>query len=298
MICPTIPNYTNLKIERRHFIKRKYGKELLIDCSLYSKSDSKLPLYPFITDFYSIIVVTSGEGSIWLDNNRIHFKKGTLLFVQPNHVRQWQNVSSDFDAYFLVFENEFIETFFQDNFFMYRFQFFYNASYIYLLECKQDFLFSLMDLCRTINNELSDLQNDSHHFLRSILYNILIRINRKYIEQYGFSGSLFQNNLGIQLKKLLEIKIRDYRKVEEYANFLKISRAHLNSVSKKAFGLPVSAIIKQRLLTEIKRELLFTRKSIKEICFDMNFSDVSNFIRFFKKNTEMIPGEFRKKYTK
>jgi AraC family transcriptional activator of pobA len=287
-----------MEIGKRLFIKRKYGKELLIDCSLYSKSNKVLPDYPFTTDFYGIFIVTQGKGSILVDNNLIRFKKGSLLFLQPNHVRQWQRVSSTFDGYFLVFVKEFIETFFQDSLFIYRFQFFHNASISYTLECKQDFLSSLIDFCEAINNELANLQEDSHHFLRSILYNVLILINRKYIEQYGLSANLFQNNTGLQLKKLLDDKIRTHQRVEDYAGFLNVSRAHLNNISKKTFGSPISIIIKERLLTEIKRRLLFTDKSIKEICYEMNFSDVSNFTRFFKKHTSINPNEYRLQYTK
>jgi AraC family transcriptional activator of pobA len=104
-----------MEIKKVHFIKRKYGKELLIDCSLHSKSNVKLPKIPFIVDFYGIYIITKGEGSILLDNSIIPFRKGSLLFFQPYQVRQWQDVSSDFDGYFLIFESEFIETFFQDS---------------------------------------------------------------------------------------------------------------------------------------------------------------------------------------
>ena len=287
-----------MKIEKLHFIKRKYGKELLIDCSLFSKRKVILRKNPFTIDFYGIYLITNGEGSIFLDSIIIPFRKGSILFFQPNQVRQWQNVSSNFDGYFLVFEKEFIETFFQDNFFIYRFQFFHNNNISYSLECKQDFLSSLIDTCKLINTELVNLREDSHHFLRSILYNILIQINRKFIEQFGLSDNLFQDNLGLQFKQLLEAKIRNYQRVEDYAAFLKISRSHLNNISKKTFGQTVSVLIKEKLLTEIKRELLFTNKSIKEISFEMNFSDISNFIRSFKKHTGINPNEYRLKYTK
>jgi len=133
---------------------------------LYSKSIGKLQKTPFTVDFYGICIVTDGMGSILIDNCTIAFRKGSLLFFQPNQVRQWQSVSSDFDGYFLVFENEFIETFFQDSLFIYRFQFFHNATTSYTLECEQDFLSSLIDFCKTINTELNNLQKDSHHFLR------------------------------------------------------------------------------------------------------------------------------------
>jgi len=287
-----------LEIEKLNFVKKKYGKELLIDCSLFSKRKVILRKNPFTIDCYGIYIITSGEGATLLDNNIIPFSKGSLLFFQPNQVRQWQNVSSNFDGYFLVFEKEFTETFFQDNFFIYRFQFFHSNNNSYALECNQDFLSSLIDSCELINTELGNLQEDSHHFLRSILYNILIQINRRFIERYGLSTNLFQNNLGLQFKQLLEAKIRSYQRVEDYANFLKISRAHLNNISKKTFGSPVSVLIKEKLLTEIKRDLLFTNKSIKEISFEMNFSEISNFIRFFKKHTGINPNEYRLKNTK
>ncbi len=287
-----------LEIERLDFSKKKYGKELLIDCSLFSKRKVILRKNPFILDFYGIYIITSGEGSILLDNSIVSFIKGSLLFFQPNQVRQWQNVSSNFDGYFLVFEKEFIETFFQDNFFIYRFQFFHNNNIAYSLRCNDGFFSSLIETCKLINIELGNLQEDSHHFLRSILYNILIQINRKYIEQHNLSVNLFQNNLALQLKKLLECNIRNYQRVEDYADFLKISRVHLNNISKKTFGLTVSMLIKEKLLTEMKRDLLFTNKSIKEISFQMNFSDDSNFIRIFKKHTGINPNEYRLRFTK
>jgi AraC family transcriptional regulator, transcriptional activator of pobA len=287
-----------LKIQKLHFIKRKYGRELLMDCSLYSKSKDSFQKNPFIVDFYGIYIVTNGKGSISLDKNIFPFSKGSLIFFQPNQVRQWYNLSANFSGYFLVFENEFIETFFQDSLFIYRFQFFHNTAISCTLKCNKDLLSFLIDLCKTINNELAHLQEDSHHLLRSILYNILIQINRKYIEQFGLPTNLFQNNIGLQLKKMLDVKIRKYQRVEDYADILKISRTHLNNISKKVFGLSISVIIKERLLTEIKREILFTNKSLKEISTELNYSDVSNFIRFFRKHAGINPSEYRLKYTK
>ncbi len=287
-----------MEIKKRYFVKNRYGKELLIDCTLFSQINKELPKNKFTSNYYGICLITSGKGSILIDNNIIDFEKCQLLFFHPAQVKQWKEVTPDFDGYFLVFEHEFIQTFFQDSFFIYRFHFFHSVSNSYMLECEQEFFTSLLKSCKIINTELSKLQEDSHHFLRSILYNILILINRKYANYYKLSVGLFQDNTGLQLKKLLENKIRNYHRVEEYSNFLNISRSYLNSISKKTFGFPISYVIKERLLTEIKRELLFTEKSAKEICFEMNFSDVSNFTRFFKSQTGLNPREYRSEFTK
>jgi AraC family transcriptional activator of pobA len=194
-----------------------------------------------------------------VDNNNIHLKKGTLLFIRPNQVRQWQNISSDFDAYLLVFENEFIETFFQDSFFIYRFPFFHNTTTLCTLECNNEFLTSLTDLCSTITHELSNLREDSHHYLRSILYNILIQINRKYMAYYGLSVNSFQNNTGLQFKKILEVKIRNYHRVEDYANLLKISRAHLNNISKKNVWFTCFCNNKKKIVNRNKEGVIIYR---------------------------------------
>ncbi|MFC2136571.1 helix-turn-helix domain-containing protein [Bacteroidota bacterium] len=285
-----------MEVEKLTFIRKKYGVELLLDCQLYSAQSAPLPKHPIVLDFYGIFIITSGSGEIYLDNHKTSFKKGVLLFFQPGQIRQWHNISDDIDGYFLGFESEFIETFFQDMFFIYRFQFF-NSNISCCLDCENNFFSHLINLCNQINGELKCLQDDSHHLLRSLLYNILIEINRKFIDKYKLSLKLFQDNKSIQFLKILNANFRIYHKVEDYAQLLKISRSQLNIHLKTSTGKPASILIKERLIIEIKREL-FTNKSIKEICFEINFSDVPNFIRFFKKATGVNPKTYRLNNTK
>ena len=56
-------------------------------------------------------------------------------------------------------------------------------------------------------------------------------------------------------------------------------------------GLGVTAghLIRQRVLTEAKRALVFTGQPIHEISYDLGFADPSNFARFFRKQTAMTP---------
>lgn len=287
-----IQKTNRLEIEKLSFKRNKYGKELLLDCSLFSSQNTKLHKHPFILDFYGIFIITKGTGGISLDNKKTTFQKGSLIFFQSGQIRQWQNVSADFDGYFLVFESEFIETFFQDTFFIYRFQFL-HANISSSLECDSRFFTHLVNTCKQINIELANIQDDSHHFLRSLLYYILIEINRKFIDVHSLSLNHFQDNKSLQFLKLLDANIRKFHKVEDYARLMNISRSQLNIIVKRATGKPVSEEIREKLLTEIKRDLLFTNKSIKEICFDINFSDDSNFIRFFKKAVGINPYAFR-----
>jgi AraC family transcriptional activator of pobA len=51
--------------------------------------------------------------------------------------------------------------------------------------------------------------------------------------------------------------------------------------------------LRQRVLTEAKRQLVFTNLAIGEIAYDLAFADPSHFGRFFKKQTGKTPQEFR-----
>jgi AraC-like DNA-binding protein len=51
-------------------------------------------------------------------------------------------------------------------------------------------------------------------------------------------------------------------------------------------------LIKNRLAKEAKKELLFTGGDISETAFKLGFSELSNFTRFFKKQTGLAPSKF------
>jgi len=142
------------------------------------------------------------------------------------------------------------------------------------------------------------LKSDSHHLLRSLFYYLLITLNREYSETYSVKSQLFQNNKALRFKKLLEINHKSWKTVEEYARNIGISRIHLNNTSKTVFGKTASQMIKQRIIVEAKRQLLFSDKSSAVIAFDLNFSDPSNFLRFFKKQTGISAKKFRKEFSK
>lgn len=58
--------------------------------------------------------------------------------------------------------------------------------------------------------------------------------------------------------------------------------------------MPPGVYIKKRILSEAKRQLTYTDKMIKIICFDLGFNDPAYFARFFKKHTGMTCNQFRK----
>ena len=51
------------------------------------------------------------------------------------------------------------------------------------------------------------------------------------------------------------------------------------------FGVSATHLLKQRLLEELKNELLFSGRNISQLAYDFHFSDPSHLMRFFKQQT-------------
>jgi AraC family transcriptional regulator, transcriptional activator of pobA len=95
------------------------------------------------------------------------------------------------------------------------------------------------------------------------------------------------------LRELVEDHFRKERQIEFYAKRLNMTTDRLNDLVKRATGVTAGHLIRQRALTEAKRELVFTNRAIHEIAYDLSFSDPSHFARFFRKQTGKTPQDFR-----
>lgn len=95
------------------------------------------------------------------------------------------------------------------------------------------------------------------------------------------------------LRYLVEEHFRKERQLAFYAGKLAMTPDRLNDHVKRAAGVTAGHLIRQRVLTEAKRQLVFTGQPIHEIAYDLTFADPSHFARFFRKQTGTTPQAFR-----
>jgi AraC family transcriptional activator of pobA len=96
-----------------------------------------------------------------------------------------------------------------------------------------------------------------------------------------------------RLRALVDEFFRSEHQLGFYAEKLGMTVDRLNDHVKRATGVTAGHLIRQRLLTEAKRQLVFTTQPIQEIADELAFSDPSHFARFFRKHTGTTPHEFR-----
>lgn len=97
----------------------------------------------------------------------------------------------------------------------------------------------------------------------------------------------------VALRQLIEEHFQTERQLSFYSDKLAMTVDRLNDHVKRATGVTAGHLIRQRVLTEAKRQLVFTNQPISEIAYALAFSDPSHFARFFRKQTGAAPHEFR-----
>jgi AraC family transcriptional activator of pobA len=153
----------------------------------------------------------------------------------------------------------------------------------------------LSTLCADLDEEASLAREGYRLAMRGLLALITIEVVRLAVSR-ARSGSvtLARADTRVEaLRLLMDEHFRKERLISFYAEKLAMTPDRLNDHVKRATGVTAGHLIRQRVLTEAKRQLVFTNQPIHEIAYDLAFSDPSHFTRFFRKATGMTPQAFR-----
>lgn len=97
----------------------------------------------------------------------------------------------------------------------------------------------------------------------------------------------------LHLLQLLQQHYKEERDAGFYATQVGLTAKRMNELLRERMNTTISQLLYHLLLIEAKRELYHQYLSVKEIAYDLGFSDQSYFARFFKKHTGISPEAFR-----
>lgn len=244
------------------------------------------------TDFFEFFFFQKASGHLFLSGKRIELHDQMILIISPYQQQEWHVTIDTLDYTFLIFQEEFINNFLSDKYFMYRLLYCYQNELPTYFDMTAEEMAPFLELSSKIRHELLEPIADSYHMIVAYLYQFLLRLNRFYAHLFELPFSLPQNTYAYQYKLLLEKNIRHKNRVSDYAEMIGISRVSLNKAVEREFGVTATHLLKRRLLQEVKNDLLFTDLPVKEIAYQLNFSEPNHLARFFKQQTGETISEF------
>jgi len=103
-----------------------------------------------------------------------------------------------------------------------------------------------------------------------------------------------RNDIIIRAEKYIQSNFRRNFSTAEIADFCGVSVSHLRAVFRKKTGSTIIAYRENQRVNEAKRMLLTSLFTLKEIAYELGYSDAYHFAKAFKKATGYTPGKFKK----
>ena len=161
------------------------------------------------------------------------------------------------------------------------------------MDLSEELYQQVIPLITLLRNEINRNDNLSSILIRSLLQSALLLMVRDNTAAHEFIKQPEIPTHISEFKSLIQLNYKEHLSVEGYAQLLHLSVKHLIALCKKHTGKTPLKLIQEKLISEAKKELFYTHKSIKEIAIDLGFEDPANFSNYFKTATGYSPAAYR-----
>lgn len=252
------------------------------------------PYAPHKIEFYMILQLTENTYTHFVDFQSYELRAGSTLFIAKNQVHHFNKMLKEASGFGIVFSHLFVDRhyFLNDNLRLNRlFNYHIESPVIHAKEGDDVSLPKLISLLHqeyVLNNGFAQSE-----ILASLLRVVLLKAERAKELQAVTSINRHWLETFSAFRLLLEAEYVNTRSSRYYASQLLVSYKFLNDIVKQLTNKTVKAFIDDFVTTEIKRYLVSTSLSIKEISFQTGFEEPANMTKFFKKNSGTTPRKFR-----
>lgn len=246
---------------------------------------------PHRHDYYSLFLLESGYIGFHVDAGQVIMEPASMLLISPGQVHQCLE-ARDISGWVISFDAKLTDPKAQSR----MEQIMPNAAFHNLSNQEMSFFTGLLAfIYESVQQAPPGMfqQQLLHSLLNAIFYKAadLHTLQEQGTTQFGFPRPL---QITQQFKQLIKKHFRTLKRPADYAALMHVSVSYLNNTVKAVTGFPATYFIQQETVGEAQRQLLYTSGTVKEISFDLGYTDQKYFIRLFGKVAAMSPAAFRK----
>lgn len=243
-------------------------------------------------DFYRISFKTNYINSALPDYNTLNPKPITAVFFNsPGKMYDW-DLTNNFEGYYLQLSKEIIENH------RYLFQSFLEYGYHEALFLTQQEEQEIILLYRNFIKKYTE-NNTSQEILLAYANVILTLVESFYKRQFATEAEK-TNHIVREFQLLLKESYNDgfanLPSVQQFADIMNLSPNYLGDVIKAHTHKSVIEHIHRFVAEKAKQLILETHLTNAEIAFQLGFNYPNYFSKFFRKQTQLSPSQYREKF--
>lgn len=231
--------------------------------------------------YLEIVFFVKGEGFHHIDSKSFVIEPPIVFVINKDQVHHWE-INTKPEGYVIIIKEEFLQKIFDKQINALLFQFYFKEKIkIPKEDISVDALFKILFL---------EMQR---HAQREVLEGVL-KLLLTIVIRYSELNRNINENVD-KITSFMNLLLESHKNnVVFYLNALNTTSYSLNKLCKEKYSKTVSQVIAIEIIKEIKRQLLYTNNSIGEIAFNLEFKDVSHFVKYFKRHTGVTPLQFKK----
>jgi AraC-like DNA-binding protein len=274
----------------KEFTYKKFGVFQFDNASLDSIHE------PALLEFIKIVFLKKG-GSIQVDFKTFNLKSDALFFINP---QQPYNVSKGSAGAMICYNRDFYCVEIHDREVACDGILYNNVYDLQMIFLSAEMSKTMESIFKEINSEIETEDRTQEEMLRILLKGLIIRSTRIWKMSHQVSESTGDEDIEFVRKfsRFVEANFRTLHGVSDYAELLHITPKALNKRVHHYGKATPNEIIKNRIILEAKRLLLYTDHSVKEIAYQLGYEDPAYFNRLFTRTAGLSPIDFKKQYHK
>ncbi len=247
-------------------------------------------------DFFALVLCTGGAASGTINGEQIEVRKNDLLIGAPSQILSGGKTGEGFSCIAVCLSLDYAKRIFPHVKRVWDIKFLTEKTPVIHLseDTARSFEQYFNLLC--YKGSLATIPNENviNMLVLALIYDLegAIKDNTSTITQHFTSAE----NLFRRFMEVLTTSQPKPRMVADYARELCITPKYLSSVCKEVSGHTASRMIDAYVLKDIEYQLKYTKKSVKEVSFDLGFPNISFFGKFVKKHFGCSPKEVREKH--
>ncbi len=243
--------------------------------------------------FYLILLITEGEGKHTIDFTDYEYSKGSLLTIRKDQIHQFHDGIHP-KGYVLLFTDDFLVSYLEKLIALKSIQLFNELLSAPKMQLNNNEYGEVLLIMKSMNKEYYDISDIyTPGVVRSELHILITKLFRIKSQKNSLNFDKKYLSEFINFQTLVEENVFKTLKVKDYASKMGVSTKTLNTVSQQILNKSAKAFIDNICVIQIKRLLINTDLTIKEIAYTTGFEETSNFYKYFKRIVGTTPEQFR-----